>query len=66
MWVSNVVTGKINPSKFEVYRIAACLRVHPRALFGSLYDWEDWRSHTAQVHVDFEEPPMRRIEPWER
>jgi hypothetical protein len=59
--VSQIVVGRINPTKYEAYRIAAALHVHPRALFGdSLFDWSDWISYADKFKIDYEMPPLRR------
>jgi len=65
MWVSGVVTGKINPNKFECYRIAATLHAHPETIFGYLYLWDDWTSFADKFAVQYDLPERRRIEPWD-
>jgi hypothetical protein len=59
--VSQIIVGRITPTKMECYKFAAALHVHPRTLFGeSFYDWSDWISYADKFHVDYEMPPMRR------
>lgn|GEM_PF-4094592 len=60
--VSLICNGRMTPTKFECYSIAAALCVHPRFAFAELYNWDDWSTYADQCRFDSEMPPteMRR------
>lgn len=56
--LSQIISGRTVPTRMECFRIAGALGHHPRSLFGSLYDWEDWSHYAKQCGIDYEVPPM--------
>ena len=53
--LSQIIMGRLVPTKWEVYRIAAALRTHPRELFDELrYDFSDWANYADALGIDYQ------------
>lgn len=57
--LSQIIGGRITPTKFECYKIAEQLQAHPRSLFEELYDWRNWPGYAAKFGIKYEYPMKR-------